>query len=146
MSGYKTSSKRLNNRIVLTLSLQAKMDEIDHLRPYMEKVGQQAAISESEGKRLRLAVEEAVANIINYGEATSMILTATISDEEICLTIDDDGKPFDPTIAVTTDLSIPADQRPPGGLGIILLRKLTDRQAYQRTIEGHNILTLIKKR
>ena len=135
----------MTTNIVLTLTLQAKVDEIDHLRPYMENVGQQAGINEVEGKRLRLAVEEAVANTINYGEATAIILNATISDEEICLTIDDDGVPFDPTAAVTVDLSIPADQRPPGGLGIILLRKMTDRLAYQRT-SGHNILTLFKKR
>ena len=145
MSGYKSSSKRLTTDIGLTLSLRARVDEIDHLRPYIEKVGQQAGINEVESKRLRLAVEEAVANTINYGEATTIHLNATISDKEICLTIDDDGKPFDPTVAVTTDLSIPADQRPPGGMGIILLRKMTDRLEYQRT-SGHNILTLFKKR
>jgi anti-sigma regulatory factor (Ser/Thr protein kinase) len=63
----------------------------------------------------------------------------------LLLTIDDDGIPFDPTQTSVTDLSVPADQRPPGGMGIILLHQMTDGLAYQR-VNGHNILTIKKKR
>jgi anti-sigma regulatory factor (Ser/Thr protein kinase) len=59
----------------------------------------------------------------------------------LLLTIDDDGKPFDPTAASPTDFSVPADQRPSGGLGIMFLHQMADGLEYQR-IDGHNILRI----
>ena len=125
------------------LSMQASMDDISRLEPFIASVAQKAGMEEKEGKRLRLAVEEAVANIINYGQATNITLQAKWEDNRLVLTIDDDGQYFDPTAESTTDLSVPADQRPPGGLGIIFLHKMTDGLNYQR-VDGHNVLTIIK--
>ena len=127
-----------------TLVLQSSMDDIGRLEPFVKEVAQQAGMSDKEAKRLRLAVEESVANVINYSGATSITLQTKVEDGQLVLTIDDDGQPFDPTQDSTTDLSIPPDQRPPGGLGIMFLHQMTDGLEYQRT-EGHNILTLRKK-
>lgn len=126
------------------LILHASMEEMERLQPFVEAISKQAGIDNKESKRLRLALEEAVVNVINYGQATTITLQASVKDGQLQLTIDDDGQPFDPTADSTTDLSIPPDQRPPGGMGIILLHKMTDGQNYQRK-DGHNILTLIKK-
>ena len=83
-------------------------------------------MEEREVKRLRLAVEEAVANVINHGQATAITLQASVENDQLVVTIDDDGQPFDPTADTPTDFSVPADQRPPGGLGIMYLHKMTD--------------------
>jgi sigma-B regulation protein RsbU (phosphoserine phosphatase) len=125
------------------ITLKPSMDDIGRLLPFITDVAQCAGIDEKEMKRLRLAVEESVANIINYGGATSITLQATVEDGQLVLTIDDDGQPFDPTEGSSTDLSVPADQRPPGGMGIIMLHKMTDGLEYQR-VDGHNRLTLHK--
>lgn len=125
------------------LTLPSSMEEIGRLEPFIAHVAEQAGISELEAKRLRLAVEEAVANIINYGQATTIKLQATTDDSQLVLTIDDDGQPFDPTADSTTDLSVPADERPPGGLGILFLHQMSDGLDYQR-LDGHNILTIRK--
>ena len=125
------------------LSLRASMDDIGRLQPFIEQVAAQAGFDSKEMKRLRLAVEEAVANVINYGQATTITLQAEIADGTLQMTIDDDGQPFDSTQGSTTDLSVPPDQRPSGGMGIILLHTMTDALSYQRT-DGHNILTIRK--
>ena len=126
-----------------TLILQASMEEIDRLKPFIEHAASRAGMIAKETKRLRAAVEEAVANVIHYGQATTITLQAEKTDGQLLITIDDDGLPFDPTQGSATDLSIPTDQRPPGGMGIIMLQRMTDGLSYQRT-DGHNILTLIK--
>ena len=76
-------------------------------------------------------------------------LTVTLhvaeEDNRLVLTIDDDGQPFDPTADSPTDFSVSPDERPPGGLGIMLLHQMTDGLSYQRT-DGHNILTIIKNK
>ena len=127
------------------LSMKPNMAEMGRLQPYIERVAQQAGIDDKQSKRLRLAVEEAVANVINYSGASAITLSSALHPpSSLEITIDDDGQPFDPTEGSATDLSVPPDQRPPGGLGIMLLQKMTDGQEYQR-VDGHNILTLWKK-
>ena len=126
------------------LSMHASMDEIACIEPFITHLAQQAGMEGREGKRLRLAVEEAVANIINHGQATTIKLQAETDDNQLVLTIDDDGQPFDPTADSSTDFSVPADERPPGGLGIMLLHEMTDGLEYQR-IDGHNILKITKE-
>ena len=125
------------------LSMRASMDDISRIEPFIAHVAKEAGMEEREAKRLRLAVEEAVANIINHGQATTIKLQATMDDHQLVLNIDDDGQPFDPTGDSSTDFSVPADQRPPGGLGIMFLHQMTDGLEYQR-LDGHNILTIKK--
>ena len=62
----------------------------------------------------------------------------------LSLAIIDDGDPFDPTTADVTDPSIPADERRAGGLGLILIRQMTDVQEYRR-VDEQNILIIRKK-
>ena len=128
-----------------SIFMKPLMEDIGKLKPFVLKAAQHAGINEKETKRLRLAVEEVVANIINYSGATVIKLQKREEDGQLVMTIDDDGQPFDPTVESTTDLTVPADERPPGGMGIIFLHRMTDGLTYQR-IDGHNILTIIKKK
>ena len=125
------------------MTIPASMDDIARLQPFIAYVAAKAGISEREAKRLRLAVEEAVANIMNHGQATTIKLQAKTDDNQLVLTIHDDGLPFDPTADSSTDFSVPADERPPGGLGIMFLHQMTDGLEYQRS-DGHNILKIVK--
>ena len=124
--------------------MKASLDDMPLVQPYIENVAREAGFDSKETKRLRLAVEEAVINTINYGQATTINLQASVADHQLTLIIDDDGQPFDPTQGSATDLSTSPDQRPPGGLGIIFLQTMTDGLSYRRTAD-HNVLTLIKK-
>lgn len=125
------------------LIVHATMDDIERLKPFITDAALQAGIDAKEAKRLRAAVEEAVANVINYSQATSIMLKTEKSGGKLIVTIDDNGLPFDPTLGSNTDLSIPIDQRPSGGMGILMMQRMTDGMSYQR-LGGHNILKLLK--
>ncbi len=56
----------------------------------------------------------------------------------------DDGRPFDWLARADPDTSAPLERRSIGGLGILLVKKLTDAQSYER-VRGRNRLTLRKK-
>ena len=96
---------------------------------------------------LRLALEEAVANVICYaypeGEEGKVSIYAESNRREVRFTVVDSGFPFDPTAALPTDTSLDAGSRQIGGLGIHLTRKLMDSVSYRREA-GNNILTLTK--
>jgi anti-sigma regulatory factor (Ser/Thr protein kinase) len=59
-------------------------------------------------------------------------------------TIVDSGMPFDPTLKEEVDTTLSAEERPIGGLGIHLVRKLMDDISYQY-VDNKNVLTLKKK-
>lgn len=125
------------------LEVPAVMDEMDHITDFASNAAIQAGMSKRETKRLRLAIEEAAANVVNYSGATSIRLTTAVDNGQLVLTISDDGQHFNPASATTPDLSIPADQRPPGGMGIVLLRQMTTSLDYQY-LSGRNVLTIRK--
>lgn len=127
------------------LTLKPSMDEMAHLQPFVAQAAEAAGFDAKEAKRLRLAVDEAVANVINYGQASAITLRVELEADGLMLTIDDDGLPFDPTQGPQTDLSVPPDERPPGGMGIILMRQMTDSLSYRRVGE-HNILRMGKRK
>ena len=127
----------------LTARFSSSMAEMGRLEPFVQQAAALVSLSDREAKRLRLAVEEALANIVNYGKATAVTLQATVEDQSLVVTIDDDGLPFDPTAASPVDLTVPADQRPPGGLGIMFICQMADSLAYER-VNGHNILRIRK--
>jgi anti-sigma regulatory factor (Ser/Thr protein kinase) len=60
------------------------------------------------------------------------------------MTVTDHGVPFDPTAAPAPDITLPAEERSIGGLGIFLTRTLMDGFRYER-VGGTNVLTLEKK-
>ena len=58
--------------------------------------------------------------------------------------VTDTGKEFDPTLAPEADITLSADDREIGGLGIFLIRQIMNEVRYER-IDGKNVLTLEKR-
>lgn len=96
----------------------------------------------------RLAIEELVSNTIKYGYddpgSHDIHIDARIENNAMVLAISDDGHPFDPLEAPEPDTSLPAEERPIGGLGIFLVRNMTDSFQYERR-DGRNIVTISKR-
>jgi len=94
-----------------------------------------------------LAVEELVTNCIKYGyedAAEHMIeVKLQISGNELAVTVTDDGRPFNPLELPEPDVRLPIEDRPIGGLGIYLLRRMSDHMDYVR-VAGKNSVTLRK--
>ena len=102
---------------------------------------------------LNLALEEAVSNVMLYAypEQSGQVFVECTrcyreQTEQIVFTISDSGIPFDPTQHAEADISLSAEEREIGGLGIHLVRQIMDEVRYAReeNEENKNILTLIK--
>ena len=94
-----------------------------------------------------LAIEELVTNCIKHGyddKGEHIIeITLKLSAKELALTVTDDGHWFNPLELPEPDTHVPVENRPIGGLGIHLLRKMSDRMEYERK-GGKNQITLHK--
>jgi anti-sigma regulatory factor (Ser/Thr protein kinase) len=92
-----------------------------------------------------LALEEVVTNIIKYAYADAarheILVEARIDADEVVLRVSDDGREFDILSAAPPHMDKPIEERPPGGLGIHILRNIARRIEYERA-EGRNTLLL----
>ena len=113
------------------------------LRRTLHEYGMCIGIETCTLKKLEMAFEEAVVNIVNHSHATEIELNVHSSkNKELCITLTDDGVPFDPTSS-ESDTSKAIDELQIGGLGLRLLKQMMDELHYQRTNE-RNQLTMIK--
>jgi serine/threonine-protein kinase RsbW len=90
------------------------------------------------------ALDEVLANIVHHGlrdTAGTIELTMGRDDQQMVAHVTDTAGPFDPLLIPPPDTTLPMEKRKIGGLGIALVRALTDEVAYDRR-DGRNHLTL----
>lgn len=95
-------------------------------------------------REIILVLEELCANIINHGDANRIDVELIKENNELAVTIVDDGSPFDPTKMEEADTTVSLEERCAGGLGIHLVNHYTDSFVYTRE-EKTNIVTLKKQ-
>jgi len=131
-----------------TLVIKNEVQEVKRLSEFLKSVSQQLDVSTSVASQLRLAVEEAVVNVIDYaypiGTEDDITIRVLSDGKTVRIQIIDKGKAFDPTAMQRADTTLSAEERNIGGLGILLVREQMDSINYER-IDGKNVLTLIKK-
>jgi len=94
-----------------------------------------------------LALEEVFMNIVKHGSrpgVTSRVeVSLALSAEALTMTVEDRGPPFDPLALSPPDVSASLADRPIGGLGVFLVRRVMDEVTYQR-VGTCNRLTMSK--
>jgi serine/threonine-protein kinase RsbW/sigma-B regulation protein RsbU (phosphoserine phosphatase) len=133
----------------LTLHLQNRIAEVARLVDAVESFGTHAGLSPDLTYRLTLSLDEIVSNVIRHGYSDTndhvVEVRLSIHDGVVTSVIEDDGHPYDPRESPEPDLSMPVEQRGPGGLGIFLVRQMMDSIDYARR-DGKNVLTVTASR
>ena len=129
------------------ITLKNDVKEVEKLGSFVKQVAESLSLDKSLTGRLRLAVEETVVNVMEYaypqGTTGDVNIRATSNGRRLKFIISDSGIPFNPTEVTAADTTLSAEERPIGGLGILLVRELMDSINYER-INGQNVLTLTK--
>ena len=99
--------------------------------------------------KLRLSIEEAVENVVRYayeGGIGWLEAGTSLDKDTLVLTVElrDAGVPFNPRNREDPDITLSAEEREVGGLGIFLCKQMMDNLNY-RYEDGNNILTMTKK-
>ena len=133
----------------LVLNRKATIDEIEIILEAVEYFGEQEDWDPALTFKVKLAIEELGINVVNHGrvdEIPGIEIIVTSSPEKLTITIEDDGRPFDPlNDAPEPDLTSAIDYRPIGGLGIHFVREMMDEMTYRHE-DGKNCLALTLNR
>ncbi|MBO6056971.1 MAG: SpoIIE family protein phosphatase [Bacteroidales bacterium] len=135
-------------RMRKSITLPNDIQEVPQLNAFVEEACQTVGLDEIDTMKIKVAVEEAVVNVMKYAYPTGVrgdvTIEAASNDVRLKFTIIDSGKPFDPTVQSAVDTSLSAQERKIGGLGIHIMRQNMDSINYER-LDNRNVLTLRKK-
>lgn len=132
-----------------TLKIKNDIRQLADIERFVREAAGLFGLSEPLVGNLNLVLEEAVSNIIFYayeGEEKEEEIDLSLRYEKpyLVIRLSDNGRPFDPTARQDPDISLAAAERPIGGLGIFLIKKMMDEVSYHRA-EDKNVLILKKK-
>ena len=138
--------KQHGESIQRSITLPNDIATITQLSEFVETVCEEKGLDMALTMNLNLALEEAVVNVMSYAYPDSqgdVKVDIMIDDQKVVSTLTDSGIPFDPTQKGDVDTTLPAEERPIGGLGIHLVKQIMDKVSYQY-VDNQNILTLEK--
>ncbi|MBS0630098.1 MAG: ATP-binding protein [Verrucomicrobia bacterium] len=126
-------------------SFPAEIDQLPRILSWVRTQIEPTSLSDKEKKRVELAIEEAIVNVITHGKPAEIgLYCLSEPSERIEFILKDAGPPFNP---ITADENLQEDlileEREPGGLGISIMRRYMDLLLYRRE-DDQNILTMIK--
>ncbi|MFA7043683.1 MAG: ATP-binding protein [Bacteroidales bacterium] len=127
--------------------IENKIEALSILAGKIEELAEKWELSMPLTMNLNLVLEEAVSNVIFYAfnDHQKHLIQISLALENKILTVEivDDGIPFDPLSQKLPDITLPVEERPIGGLGILLILKIMDQVSYSRQ-NNQNRLTLVK--
>lgn len=131
-----------------SITLKNQLSELERLTAFLEEVVEELGIDMGLGMSIQLALEEAVANVIMYAHPTDSEQDFTVKvlrdARGISFWLMDHGIAFDPTLLPEADVTLSAEERSIGGLGVFLVRQIMDEVSYTR-IGDVNQLYMCKK-
>jgi anti-sigma regulatory factor (Ser/Thr protein kinase) len=140
------AAKLMQENAEYRLTLANDLDELRRMSEWLEQSCHALGLTPARASEFDLCANEAVTNIISYGyEAPGrreILLRLARLPAGASLTIEDDGRPFNPLEAQLPARPANLAAAGIGGLGIKLIRGMMAECAYQH-LDGKNILTLI---
>lgn len=125
----------------------ARKDALDTVISFVEEELEKIDCPMKAVMQISVCTEEMFINVASYAythKEGSVALSVDAEPGAVSVTLTDSGVPFDPLSAKTPDITLSAEERKVGGLGIYMVKQSMDHVAYQRK-DGKNIFTMTKK-
>ena len=129
------------------LVIDAQLEKLDEVLDFIDQYLDEWECPMKTQTQINIAVEEIFVNIAHYayehhnGQAR-ITITRKGSDAEI--TFSDSGTPYNPLARPDPDVTLSAEERDIGGLGIYIVKKSMDSVSYEHR-DNNNVLTISKR-
>ena len=130
------------------LTVDAAIENIPAVTAFVEEQLEQVGCPMKAQMQIDIAIDELFSNIAQYayspktGKATVRV-EVTENPMAVVISFIDNGIPYDPLAKADPNVSLPADDRQIGGLGIFMVKKSMDEINYEYK-NGQNVLTIKK--
>lgn len=130
------------------LTVEAKTENIAVVTEFVESQLMALDCSMKSFMQIMVAIDELFGNIVHYayqpGTGDATVRIDVDESRTAVITFIDEGKPYNPLEAEEPDITLSAEDRKVGGLGIYLVKKTMDDMCYEYR-DGKNVLQIKKK-
>jgi serine/threonine-protein kinase RsbW len=132
----------------LDISLRNHPAELTRLAELLDEFARENGLPVRTSRAIALSLHEHVTNVMTHGfgdrRSHELSVHLRLQGGAVEAEVLDDGPSFNPLERPPVDTRVPLDDKPLGGLGVHLIRKLTDELEYRRE-NDRNILVMRKR-
>ena len=130
------------------LTIDATLENIPAVTAFIDTLLEKLDCPRKAQMQINIAIDELFSNIAQYAydpETGPATVRVEVQEEPLAviITFIDRGKPYDPLSLRDPDVTLPAEERDLGGLGVFLVKKTMDDVSYEYR-DGQNILRIRK--
>jgi len=129
-----------------TITVPAHVNHLDAVLAFISDTMHNVQLDAGQRNSIIISSEEVFVNISNYaytdGEG-DVTINISVVPEKVTIMFKDSGIPYNPLLREDPDISLTAEEREIGGLGILMIKKMMDDVCYEYN-DGYNILTILK--
>lgn len=129
------------------ITIEGRLENLGEVRSFVTQSGERLGIASDILTELKLAVDEAVTNIIQHGhggDTKDINISMIAIDNAVEIVIQDQAPPFDGNAYSEPMLSTPLDRRPYGGMGLYLIHQASDEVKFSYRPGRGNELRLVR--
>ena len=130
------------------ITVDASRESIPQVAAFVERELENFSCPMKELAQINIAVDEIYSNIVNYayggGVGKASVAVESAGENSVRVTFEDNGVPYDPLAKPDPDVTLSAEERKIGGLGIFIVKKTMDSMEYKYE-DGKNVLAIVKK-
>lgn len=131
------------------LKLAATVENIEVVTAFVDQQLEALNCPMKAQMQIDIAIDELMSNIASYAyrpEVGDVTVQVAVREAplSVIITFIDGGRPFDPLACEDPDITLSAEARSVGGLGIFMVKKTMDEVSYEYR-DGQNILTIKKQ-
>ncbi|MDR3115052.1 MAG: ATP-binding protein [Treponema sp.] len=127
------------------LKVSASVEELNHVVEWVDKILEKETCTIKSHSQIAIVLEEIFVNIAQYAYTREgdMCIRLGFEGPQMIMQFEDSGQAFNPVEYLSLDTKAGIEQRRIGGMGIYIIRKMTDEISYNR-VNDKNIFTIRK--
>lgn len=126
-----------------SIIVKTKTENVAEIIAMLEEETEKKDVPPKVVSALSIAVDELFSNVVKFSGSDEVTVGVCVEKNVVSVRICDNGVPYDPLSAEKPDVTLSAKERTPGGLGIFMVKKMTDGIEYERTGDM-NVVTVHK--
>ncbi len=127
-----------------SLTVDTSPDNYERIRDFIDRTLEDNGGTTDIRTQFKIVSDEILSNIFKYSQSRSVTTTVWAHARGALVSFTDDGLSYNPLRAEEPDVTLPAERREIGGLGIFITKKLMDEVTYD-FVDQKNVLTVYKR-
>ena len=126
------------------IKLPVKIENFDRFTDFMKEKLTAANVPSSVINKLNVVLDELFSNVVNYSKSDECLFGVSVVKNRLSLKLNYKGILFDVTKSEDPDISLNAQERNIGGLGLMIVKKSVDSLTYNAENNDTNVITIYK--